>query len=560
MKMTPPTESAVRTPDSEKSIATHPWWRGAVLYQIYPRSYLDSDGDGVGDLRGILQKLDYVADLGVDGVWISPFFKSPMKDFGYDVSDHRAIDPLFGNDDDFAALIERAHALGLRIIVDQVLSHTSDEHAWFAESRSSRDNPKADWYVWADPSEDGTPPNNWLSIFGGGAWQWEPRREQYYLHNFLASQPDLNYHCEAVRARMLEEVEYWLRQGVDGLRLDAINFCYHDAQLRDNPPKPAAERRGRGFRTDNPYAYQRHIYDNTRPETLAFLEDLRRLTDRYPGVVALGEVSAEDTLQAMADYTGGDQRLHLAYNFELLADEFSVQHLREAVESLQNDGRGVWPCWSTGNHDVRRVVTRWGNGGADDALAKLLNAYLLSLRGTVCSYQGEELGLTEVDIAPEQVRDPYGLNFWPMFKGRDGCRTPMPWQADALNGGFSDAAPWLPVPQEHTRRAVSEQSADPASVLSAFKAFVAWRRKRPELMHGQIAFLDAPDDSLAFVRSLDGLATLCAFNFSGESSVTISVPRGQTARGLGGHGFAKAAVSGDAFELAPRQAAFLTLT
>ncbi|MDE1923981.1 MAG: alpha-glucosidase, partial [Gammaproteobacteria bacterium] len=293
------------------------WWQGAIIYQIYPRSFLDTDGDGVGDLRGIHARLPYIAGLGVDAIWISPFFKSPMADFGYDVADYRAVDPLFGTLADFDALLAEAHHLGLKVMIDQVLSHTSIEHDWFRESRQSRDNPRADWYVWADPRADGGPPNNWLSIFGGVAWTWEPRRAQYYLHNFLAAQPDLNFHSPAVRGAMLDNVKFWLDRGVDGLRLDAINFCFHDAALRDNPPKPAQLRLGRGFRADNPYAYQFHVHDNTQPENLAFIGELRALLDRYPGTVALGEISSEDSAATMAEYTQPG-RLHMAYSFELL--------------------------------------------------------------------------------------------------------------------------------------------------------------------------------------------------------------------------------------------------
>ena len=279
-----------------------PWWRGAVIYQIYPRSFLDSNGDGVGDLPGIIAKLDYIAGLGVDAIWISPFFKSPMADFGYDIADYRAVDPLFGSLVDFDRLLEKAHGLGLKVMIDQVLSHSSIAHVWFQESRQDRSNPKADWYVWADPREDGTPPNNWLSLFGGVAWQWEPRREQYYLHNFLVDQPDLNFHNAEVQQATLDNVRFWLDRGVDGFRLDAINFCFHDAQLRDNPAKPADKRVGRGFSADNPYAYQYHYFNNTQPENLAFLERLRGLLDLYPNAVSLGEISSEDSLATTAEY------------------------------------------------------------------------------------------------------------------------------------------------------------------------------------------------------------------------------------------------------------------
>jgi alpha-glucosidase len=512
------------------------WWRGAVIYQIYPRSFMDSNDDGIGDLPGVIEKLGYVADLGVDAIWLSPFYRSPMKDFGYDVSDYRSVDPVFGDLADFDRLVEAAHGLGLKVVIDQVLSHTSDEHSWFAESRQSRDNPRASWYVWADPKDDGTPPNNWLSVFGGSAWQWEPRRQQYYLHNFLSSQPDLNYHEPAVVEQMLSEVRFWLERGVDGLRLDAINFCYHDRLLRDNPAKPIAERAGQGYRTDNPYAWQYHHYDNTQPENLEFIQRLRRLADGYPGVVLLGEVTGEDPLDTMREYTRGDDRLHMAYNFDLLADEFSLPHIRRAVESLERAAGDCWPCRSIGNHDVARVASRWGNGQSPDARSKLLNALVLSLKGSVCCYQGDELGLTQADIAPEDIRDPYGVAFWPLFAGRDGCRTPMPWSAAERGSGFTRGVPWLPVPDEHRERAVDRQLADPGSVLRAYRRFVQWRRGQPALVHGDIRFVDAPDGTIAFIRRHGDERVLAVFNFE-DRPVELALPDLPSAVPLTGHGF-----------------------
>ena len=293
--------AAKQLPDSRR--APH-WWRGATIYQIYPRSFQDTNGDGIGDLPGIIERLDYVASLGVDAVWISPFFKSPMADFGYDIADYRDVDPIFGTLADFDRLIARAHAVGLKVMVDQVPSHTSDQHAWFQESRQSRYNAKADWYVWADARGDGTPPNNWLSIFGGVAWTWEPRRGQYYLHNFLKNQPDLNFHNPEVRQATLDNMRFWLDRGVDGLRLDAINFCFHDAKLRDNPPRPPNERRARGFNAENPYGFQWHKFNNTQPEMLPFLEEIRALMDKYPDVVALGEISSDDSTATVAESSG----------------------------------------------------------------------------------------------------------------------------------------------------------------------------------------------------------------------------------------------------------------
>jgi alpha-glucosidase len=488
------------------------WWRGAVIYQIYPRSFLDTNGDGIGDLPGIIEKLDYVAGLGVDAIWISPFFKSPMADFGYDIADPRAVDPMFGTLDDFDRLLAKAHSLGLKVMIDQVLSHTSDQHDWFRESRQSRDNARADWYVWADARPDGTPPNNWLSIFGGVAWRWEPRRCQYYLHNFLSSQPDLNFHNPAVREAQLDNLKFWLDRGVDGFRLDSINFCFHDAQLRDNPPKPEHLRTGRGFAADNPYAFQYHYYNNTQPENLGVLEDVRALMDRYPDVAALGEISSEDSLATMAEYVRPG-RLHMGYSFELLTDDFSAAYIRATVERLEASMADGWPCWAISNHDVRRAVTRWGGDAAGDALARQLVALVCSLRGSVCLYQGEELGLPEAEVPYELLQDPYGIAFWPNFKGRDGCRTPMPWNGGA-QAGFTTGRPWLPVADDHQQRSVAAQDADPASVLNAVRAFLAWRRTQPALVEGGIRFLDTPEPVLAFVREHGAQRLLVAFNLS----------------------------------------------
>ncbi len=495
-------------------MSKHPWWLGAVVYQIYPRSFQDTDANGVGDLPGIIERLDYVADLGVDAIWVSPFFRSPMADFGYDIADFRDVDPLFGALADFDRLVDGAHRRGLKVVIDQVLSHSSDRHPWFLESRESRDNARADWYVWADARDDGSPPNNWLSIFGGVAWQWEPRRRQYYLHNFLTSQPDLNFHNPAVRAAMLDNLRFWLERGVDGFRLDSINFCFHDADLRDNPPKPEAERVGRGFSPDNPYAFQYHWYNNTRPENVAFLGELRALMDGYPDIATLGEISAEDSLATMAEYTGPG-RLHMAYSFELLTEEFSARQVRETVEALEAKMTRGWPCWAISNHDVRRVASRWGTSATAEAIAPVLTAMACSLRGSVCVYQGEELGLTEAEIPFELLQDPYGIAFWPNFKGRDGCRTPMPWD-DGRHAGFSPATPWLPVPDAHRMRSVARQHAEADSPLQRFRRFLRWRRRHPALVRGEVRMLDAPEPVVAIERRLDGCTLRAWFNTGGE--------------------------------------------
>ncbi|MCH1930042.1 alpha-glucosidase family protein [Shewanella sp. A25] len=538
------------------------WWRGAVIYQIYPRSLLDTNGDGVGDLRGIISKLDYIASLHVDAIWISPFFKSPMADFGYDISDYREVDPLFGTMNDFDELIEKAHALDIKVIIDQVLSHTSDQHAWFIESRESRTNPKADWYVWADPKEDGTAPNNWLAIFGGCAWEWEPRRQQYYLHNFLRSQPDVNFHNPEVRQAVLDNVEFWLKKGVDGFRLDAITFCYHDEQLRDNPAKPKDKRQGRGFSEDNPYAYQYHYYNNDRPQTIEFIEDLRALINKYPGAVTLGEVSAEDSLAVMAAYTKGEGRLHMAYSFELLTNDYSAAYIRQTVEELEASIGDGWPCWAIGNHDVQRVASRWGkattSGEQNTDMVKMLNAMLCSLRGSVCSYQGEELGLTEAPIEFHELQDPFGKTFWPMFKGRDGCRTPMPWQKDAAFAGFTDNAPWLPVANAHLTAAVDVQEADAHSSLNGYRQFLNWRKTHPVLVVGDIEFIDAPEPLLVFVRSLGDKKVLVCFNLK-EDDAEFDLASLEVDSELTGHGLKTATLQGATLKLSAHASYYAVL-
>ncbi|HEU4485286.1 MAG TPA: alpha-amylase family glycosyl hydrolase [Povalibacter sp.] len=534
-----------------------PWWRGAVIYEIYPRSFNDSNADGIGDLRGIIERLDYVADLGVDAIWIAPFFKSPMADFGYDVSDYRSVDPMFGSMEDFDRLLARAHALGLKVVIDQVLSHTSSEHPWFRESRSSRDNPKADWYVWADPREDGTPPNNWLSIFGGVAWRWEPRRCQYYLHNFLSSQPDLNFHHPQVRAAVLDNLRFWLDKGVDGLRLDAINFCFHDLQLRDNPPKPAQLRTPRGFSPDNPYAYQYHHYNNTQPENLQFLGELRALLDRYPQVAALGEVSSEDSLATMAEYTSG-QRLHMAYSFELLADEFSAEHIRNTMETLERHMTEGWPCWALSNHDVRRVITRWGGANPPAALANQLLAMLCSMRGSACVYQGEELGLPEAELPFHALRDPYGIAFWPNFKGRDGCRTPMPWD-ETSGAGFSAADPWLPIPAAHRSLCVIRQRSDPRSTLNEFRAFLRWRKSQPALLWGDARAVDIDSRVFAVERTFADHCILAAFNL-GTGTVEVNVPELARWQQIDGVGVLAGELRNGSLRLPPQAALFAVPT
>ncbi|PSJ61392.1 alpha-glucosidase family protein [Pseudaminobacter soli (ex Li et al. 2025)] len=492
------------------------WWRGCVIYQVYPRSFQDTTGDGSGDLKGVTKRMAYIASLGVDAIWLSPFFKSPMADMGYDVSDYCAVDPMFGTLGDFDELVAEAHRYGLKVIIDQVLSHSSDRHPWFIESRSSRDNPKADWYVWADPKPDGTAPNNWLSIFGGPAWEWDSTRRQYYLHNFLASQPDLNFHNAEVQAALLDTVRFWLERGVDGFRLDTVNFYVHDRLLRDNPPMPPGA--ANDIPDTNPYGYQNHLYDKTQPENLEFLKRFRSLLNEYGGRAAVGEVGdGTRSLQTVAAYTGGGDKLQMCYTFDLLSPEFSAAHVKKSVLAFENAVKDGWVCWAFSNHDVVRHVSRWTKPGEDtDAVAKFAIALLACLRGSICLYQGEELGLTEAEIAFEDLRDPYGIRFWPGFKGRDGCRTPMVWEAGAKNAGFTTGKPWLPVPMEHLSHAVDVEEADPTSVLWRYRAVLEFRRQHPALIGGSIEFLDAEGDLLAFLRRADGETLLCVFNFADE--------------------------------------------
>lgn len=532
------------------------WWRGAVMYQIYPRSFLDTNGDGVGDLAGITARLDYIADLGVDGIWISPFFRSPMKDFGYDVSDYCDVDPIFGTLADFDRLVERAHELGLKVIIDQVISHTSEEHPWFTESRANRDNPKADWFVWANPKPDGSAPNNWLSIFGGSAWQWDTRRRQYYMHNFLVQQPDLNLHNPEVQDAVLAALEFWLERGVDGFRLDTANFYMHDRLLRDNPAKPADVAPTGDERPDNPYFMQFHRYDKSQPENLLFLRRMRELMNRYPGRMAVAEIGDDDPIGRTAEYVQADL-LHTAYNFSLLNDNFSAAHIAAALTAFEQATSDGWPSWAFSNHDVKRAVSRWGGRKPDPRLARMLVALVASLRGTAFLYQGEELGLPEADVPYEKLQDPYGITFWPDFKGRDGCRTPIPWEAEAPAAGFSTAEPWLPVPQAHRALAVSAQTHDPASTLAFTRQFLRWRRSHPAFAAGSIKFLDTADGVLAFERGLEGDRILCVFNLSGETRIWTAPDAGVTAADAPGLG---AQLGDGRVALPPYGAFFGTLT
>ncbi|WP_428244207.1 alpha-glucosidase [Gynuella sp.] len=491
------------------------WWRGAVIYQIYPRSFCDANGDGIGDIAGIIKHLDYIAELGVDAIWLSPFFTSPMKDFGYDISDYCDVDPMFGTLADFRAMMDKAHTLGLKVIIDQVYSHCSDQHVWFKESRSSLDNPKADWFVWADPKPDGTAPNNWLSMFGGPAWQWDTTRQQYYQHNFLASQPDLNFHNREVQDAILDIARFWLDLGVDGFRLDTSNFYVHDAQLRDNPPKTESWQQFIGADPLTPFSRQYHTRQVSQPENLEFLKRLRALMNQYQGDrFTVGEIGAPEGLKVMAQYTSGGDKLTSAYTFELLREEHSAEYIRTVQQSIKDHLDDGWPCFSLSNHDTVRSATRWGQGLDQDAFAKASLSFLLSLRGSACIYQGEELALEEADVPFEDLQDPFGIEFWPKFKGRDGCRVPMIWDE---NGGFSsNPKPWLPIYQPHLARNPASQLQQPQSSLRFVQNFLRWRKQYPALVTGDIDWLTINPEVLTFIRSLDDEKILVVINLTGQ--------------------------------------------
>jgi alpha-glucosidase len=521
-----------------------------LIYQVYPRSCQDSDGDGVGDLRGLLRRLPHVASLGVDVLWLGPVFRSPMEDFGYDVSDYRSVDPVFGTLDDLSALVASARELGLRVMLDMVVSHTSDRHPWFDASRRRAED-RDDWYLWADPRPDGTPPNNWMSVFGGGAWEWDAQRRQYYFHSFLASQPDLNFHHPAVQEQLLDEMRWWLELGIAGFRLDACNHYFQDRALRDNPPVDDASQ------ALHPYGFQKHLYDRNRPEVPRFLGRVRALLDRY-GATSLGEIGGADGWQVAADYLAPGC-LHSAYSFDLLRAERSAAFVRGVLERIERvlgaPGSGLSPgppparvkepgggpspleradrgggqvCHALSNHDKPRVVTRWGAGRERAPFARQMLALLACLRGNVCLYQGEELGLPEADVPADRLRDPYGRRFWPRFKGRDGCRTPMPWDASA-HAGFTTGEPWLPVDPVHLALNVAAQEADPDSVLHFARRVFGLRRERAELADGAIEFTGSPDevagDVLRFERRTGDGALECVFQL-GDGDADVGRPPG----------------------------------
>ena len=500
------------------------WWESAVIYQIYPRSFNDSNSDGIGDLQGITERLDYISGLGVDAIWISPFFKSPQKDFGYDVSDYCDINPEYGTLDDFDALIAKAHNLGLKVMIDIVPAHCSDQHPWFEESRQSRDNPKADWFHWVDPNDDGTVPTNWLSFFGGAAWSWEPRRQQYYLHNFLSSQPNLNHANDEVRTALTDVARFWFDRGVDGFRLDAVHTINGDIPPYKN--NLAKDDFVLGVLPQQQQPFFRQLHDTgqlNQPNIQKFSEAFREVADSYDGdKFLMGELHGDDPVLASRTFTQ-EGRLHATYNFNLLEwAGLDVNGLKEAISSAIDAFNGTGRLtFAFSNHDVPRSGTRQLDAlGLDisqqEAMQLLLLKLEISLIGSTCIFQGEELALSDVrDIPLHKMQDPWGIEFAPTFLGRDTCRTPMVWRADQPNGGFSNAnETWLPVAEAHLSRAGLDEAEKDASVYNQMAAFLKWRKSQPAMMSAnQMSELSGDDSQIIFDRISDTQTLRCCFDF-----------------------------------------------
>ena len=488
-----------------RAALTGPWWRTGLLYQIYLRSFADSDGDGVGDLRGVLDRLDYLSWLGVDGIWLSPVHPSPNADWGYDVADYCAVLAEYGTLADLDALVKAANNLDIQVLIDLVPNHTSDQHEWFVESRSSTDAARRDFYVWVDPKPDGSPPNNWVGCFGGPAWTFDDTTGQYYLHNFLPQQPDLNWWCDDVRRAFDDILRFWWDRGIAGFRIDVCNMIVKDAQLRDNPP--ATE--------DDPFIMQmfgqRPDYTSNRPEVHDVLKHWRHLANTYdPPRVLLGETNVE-SLETLASFYGdGDDELSLSFNFPFLESPFEPEALRAIVEETETLlPAGSWPVWTGSNHDVSRLATRWAEG--DPRKVRLALLMLLTLRGTPVLYQGDEIGLTDVEYSHEEILDPVGIRFWPAFKGRDPERSPMPW-TPGPNGGFTAAgsSPWLRL-GDPTICNVADQRLTPVSVLAFVRSLISLRRQSADLLSGDYRSRESPVGSWLWDR---GPSTLIALNMS----------------------------------------------
>lgn len=498
--------------------SSSPWWQHGIIYQIYPRSFKDSNGDGIGDLQGIISQLDYLTWLGVDALWLSPFYPSPMADFGYDITDYCNVDPIFGDLETCDTLIEQAHQRDLKVIIDFVPNHTSDEHPWFLTSRSSRHNSKRDWYIWADPTPDGSPPNNWLSVMGGSAWEWDGSTAQYYLHTFLKQQPDLNWRNPAVKAAMFDVIRFWLDRRIDGFRVDAAHYILKDPDLRDNPPNLSAQRVLHKPMGD--YDSQLHLYDNGHTDVHTVYRELRHMLDLYSTTrprFLIGEVHIFDR-QVWASYYGVDlDELHMPFNFDLLNAAWNAQAIRQSVEALEAHlPPGAWPNHVLGNHDEPRIINRAG-----PALARLVMLLLLTLRGAPTLYYGDEIGMHNGDIPPEQVRDPMEKSMPGLGLGRDPERTPMQWDSSP-NAGFCSPGtqPWLPIPADYQQINVTVEREDPYSLLTLTRRLIELRRSQPALSIGSYRAIDGvPDDCFVYLRQSGSQHYLIALNFSGQEQI-----------------------------------------
>jgi alpha-glucosidase len=491
------------------------WWRDGIIYQIYPRSFADSNNDGIGDLQGIISKLDYLQGLGIDAIWLSPIYPSPDVDYGYDVADYTDIDPKFGTMKDFKTLVKEAKKRDIHLILDLVLNHTSDQHPWFLESKKSKDSPYHDWYLWHDPKPDGSPPNNWTAVFGGSAWEYDPNLNQYYYHMFYKEQPDLNWRNPDVRKEMLDVFRFWLKKGVDGFRLDVFNAYFKAPQFKDNPPKL-------GIRA---FDRQKHINDVSQPDMFPLLKEIREILDKHKDAYVVGETFLADTTQT-ASYCGED-KLHAAFNFEFAENHWHPKRfLKSAQKWYAELEEGAWPNNFLSNHDMIRAASRYCFG-EDDRRAKVAAAMLLTLKGTPFIYYGEEIGLRDIPIRRKKdVKDPIGKTFWPFFKGRDGCRAPMQWQ-DEVNAGFSEAEPWLPVNDNYPERNVDSQSKDPESLLNFIRRLIEIRKAEPALQQGDFKSLnDDPRHILAFERTWDRDRILVLLNFSSRD-LDFDLPEGE---------------------------------
>lgn len=491
----------------ERTAPTYRWWQRGIIYQVYPRSFVDSNGDGVGDLPGLISRLDYLRWLGVDAVWISPVYPSPMKDFGYDVSNYTEIHPLFGSLADFDRLINEAHARDLKVIMDFVPNHSSDQHPWFIESRSARDHRKRDWYIWRDAGAGGGPPNNWLSCFGGSGWEYDAHTEQYYYHSFLREQPDLNWRNPEVVEEMLNVLRFWLERGVDGFRVDVLWHLIEDDQFRDNPPNPAW-RDG-----SDPYQKLLPLYTTDQSEVHAVIARMRRLVDQYQDRVLIGEIYLP--VERLVQYYGADLGgVHIPFNFQLLLAKWNARDIariiREYEAALPERG---WPNWVLGNHDCSRIATRVGL-----AQARVAAMLLLTLRGTPTLYYGDEIGMRDVEIPFEKVQDPFEKNVPGRGLGRDPQRAPMQWSA-AKYAGFTTGQPWLPIAQDFARINVEAERDDPASMLTLYNQLIKVRRGESSLEVGQFEMLEAGEELLAYVRRDRRGAFLIALNLGTQPQV-----------------------------------------